>query len=147
MFVEGYPRDWENLPKPDMPISVGIDGGYIDARDGNNRKAGQFEAIVGKSLQENNKTKRFVFVSTYDEKSKRRLYEVLKSQGFQMNQDITFLSDGGDTLRNLQLYLSHRSEHILDWFHIAMRITNMKQMAKGIPKSKYTDYEKELEWI
>lgn len=145
MFVEGCPRDWENLPKPDMPITVGIDGGYIHARDGDNRKAGWFEAIVGKSLQENNETKRFGFVSTYDEKSKRRLYEVLKSQGLQMNQEITFLSDGGDTVRNLQLYLSPRSEHILDWFHIAMRITNMKQMAKVIPKSKYTDYAKELD--
>jgi hypothetical protein len=27
---------------------------------------------------------------------KRRLFEVLKSQGHQMNQQLTFLSDGGD---------------------------------------------------
>jgi hypothetical protein len=32
------------------------------------------------------------------------------------------MSDGGDTVRNLQLYLSPLAEHILDWFHITMRL-------------------------
>jgi hypothetical protein len=31
-----------------------------------------------------------------------------------MNQQITFLSDGGDTVRDLQLYLNPQAEHILD---------------------------------
>ena len=38
----------------------------------------------------------FGFVNRFDKKPKRRLFEVLKSQGLQMNQPITFLSDGGD---------------------------------------------------
>jgi hypothetical protein len=29
MFVEGCPRDWAALPRPDMPLTVGIDGGYV----------------------------------------------------------------------------------------------------------------------
>jgi hypothetical protein len=60
------------------------------------------------------------------------LFEVLKSQGMQMNQQITFFSDGGDTVRDLQLYLNPQAEHLLDWFHITMRITAMNQMAKGV---------------
>ena len=36
-----------------------------------------------------------------------------------------FLSDGGDTVRDLQMYLSPESEHWLDWFHITMRLTVM----------------------
>ncbi len=59
-------------------------------------------------------------------------YEVLKSQGLQMNQQVVFLSDGGDTVRSLQRYLSPESEHLLDWFHITMRLTVMTQMAKGM---------------
>ena len=51
--------------------------------------------------------------------SKRRLYEVLQSQGMQLNQQITFLSDGSDTVRDLQLYMSPEAEHILDWFYEA----------------------------
>ena len=55
-----------------------------------------------------------------------------------MNQQVTFLSDGADTVRDLQLYLNPHAEHILDWFHITMRITVMCQMAKGLgpPGSK-----------
>ena len=35
---------------------------------------------------------------------------------------MVFLSDGGDSVRNLQAYLHPDSEHWLDWFHITMRI-------------------------
>lgn len=42
----------------------------------------------------------------------------LHSQGFQLNQQIIFLSDDGDAIRNLQLYMSPEAEHLLDWFHI-----------------------------
>jgi len=52
-----------------------------------------------------------------------------------MNQTITFLSDGGDTVRDLPLYISPFSEHLLDWFHLTMRITVMKQIAKGLPEA------------
>lgn len=48
-----------------------------------------------------------------------------------MNQQVVFLSDGGDTVRDLQHYLSPESEHLLDWFHITMRLTVMRQMIKG----------------
>jgi hypothetical protein len=50
-------------------------------------------------------SKCFAFVQTYDQKPKHQLFEVLTSQGHLFNQQITFLSDGGDTVRDLQLYL------------------------------------------
>src|SRR5207244_12605832 len=98
------------------------------------------EVIVGKSRlafkrdeeDETPSSKRFGFVQTLDTKSKRRLYEVLKSQGMQLNQQITFLSDGSDTVRDLQLYMSPEAEHILDWFPISMRVTVLDQYAKGL---------------
>ena len=67
--------------------------------------------------------KRFGFVQTLDTQSKRRLYEVLQSQDLQMNQVITFLSDGDDTLRALQMEMSPKATHILDWFHLTMKLT------------------------
>ena len=75
-------------------------------------------------------------------KPKRRLFEVLQSQGHQMNQQITFLSDGGDTVRDLQLYLNPHAEHLLDWFHLSMRLTVLQQTAKGLP-DKTRDEEEE----
>ena len=102
-FVEGCQRDWNALPRPQGPCTVGIDGGYIYARDSDNRKAGWFEVIVGKSIPTDTEDKCFGFVTDYDTKPKRRLAELLKAQGLQMNQAITFLSDGGDNVRDLQL--------------------------------------------
>ena len=49
-----------------------------------------------------------------------------------MNQQVVFLSDGGDTVRDMQAYLSPESEHLLDWFHITMRLTVMGQLVKGM---------------
>ena len=56
----------------------------------------------------------------------------MKPQGFQLNQQITFLSDGEETVRELQLYLSPEAEHILDWHHVTMRLTVLDQYAKGL---------------
>jgi hypothetical protein len=133
MFVEGCERDWEALPRPDMPLTVGIDGGYVRASQSQGDQYQRcFEVIIGKSIADDGTSKCFGLVNRYDEKPKRRLFEVLKSQGMQMNQQITFLSDGGDTVRDLQLYLNPQAEHLLDWFHVTMRSTVMKQMAKGV---------------
>jgi hypothetical protein len=97
--------------------------------------------IVGKSIlafrrddeEDLPSSKCFGFVQTLDSKPKRRLFEVLQSQGHQMNQQVTFLSDGGDTVRDLQLYPNLQAEHLLDWFHLAMRLTVLQQTAKGLP--------------
>jgi hypothetical protein len=131
-FIDGCERDWEQLPRPDLPLTVGLDGGYVHSCAQRSRKEGWFEVIAGKSVTTEGTSKRFAFVQNYDNKPKRRVFEVLKSQGMQANQQVTFLSDGGDTVRDLQLYLNPNAEHLLDWFHITMRITVMRQMAKGL---------------
>lgn len=136
--IAGCPRDWGALPSPDGPLTVGIDGGYVKAQGG---KQGWCEVIAGKSilafrrddeLSEPSSTC-FAFGQTYDENPKRRLFELLQAQGLHLNQQIEVLSDGGDTVRALQLSLSPEAEPLLDWFHITMRLTTMTQTAKGLP--------------
>lgn len=73
----------------------------------------------------------FGYVQTCDATPKRRLFEVLAAQGTQANQQVTILTDGGEDIRDLPRYLHPESEHLLDWFHIAMRITGMTRLAKG----------------
>ena len=136
MFIEGCPRDWANLPRPDLPLTVGIDGGYVHSNHPESRTEGWFEVIVGKSIKADGTAKCFGFVCGVDRKPRRRLFQVLQSQGMQMNQQITFLSDSGDLVRNLQYYLNPQSEHLLDWFHITMRLTVIKQMAKGLENTE-----------
>src|SRR6266403_1371892 len=137
-FIEGDASDWDLLPLPEGSLKVGIDGGYV--RNWVDKKR-NFEVLVGKSTLsfgegEEDKTpwhKRFGFVQTYDDaKPKRRLYEVLHAQGLQMNQAMTFLSDGNDTLRELQLEMSPKATHILDWFHRTMKLTVLGPFGKGL---------------
>lgn len=136
IYIEGCPRDWANLPRPDLPLTVGIDGGYVHSNNPKSRTEGWFEVIVGKSIKADGTAKCFGFVCGLDRKPRRRLFQVLQSQGMQMNQQITFLSDGGDTVRELQYYLNPQSEHLLDWFHITMRLTVIRQMALGLENTE-----------
>lgn len=132
MFAQGCPRDWEQLPRPDLPLTVGLDGGYVHSSTQTSRRDGWFEVIAGKSMAADGPAKCFAYVQTIDTKPKRRLFDVLKAQGMTDNQQVTFLTDGGEDVRDLPLYLNPHSEHYLDWFHITMRITVMTNMAKSL---------------
>jgi hypothetical protein len=85
-------------------MTGGIDGGMVRAR----HKAWFFDVIAGKSIVAFTReeaeaipsAKRFAFVQTYDTKPRRRVWELMTSQGLQENQEVLFLSDGGETVRN-----------------------------------------------
>lgn len=146
-FIDSCPADWAELPRPEGMMTVGMDGGYV--RDWERKKI-HFEVIVGKSLPWKSSEappKSFGFVQNYDIKSKRRLFALLLSQGMQMNQQITFVSDGADNLRDLQVYLNPQAEHVLDWFHIAMRLTVLGQYAKGTARLDHRVGKEVLEML
>ena len=131
---EGNDRD--QPPPPDGSITVGIDGGYVRAA----HKQGFFEVIAGRSVVAFRRdaadnvpeAKCFGYVQTYDRKPRRRLWELLKSQGLQDHQQVVFLSDGGEDVRGVQAYLQKGSEHWIDWFHITMRLTVLQQQTKSL---------------
>ena len=65
----------------------------------------------------------------------------------QANQQVTFLADGGEDIRDLPRYLNPQAEHLLDWFHITMRITVLTQLAKGLrcPSERSANIARELQ--
>lgn len=113
-FIDTCRREREELPRPDLPILVGLDGGYVHSAAQRSRTDGWFEVIAGKIVPAERKPTRFAYVQTYDTKPKRRLYEALRAQGMQDNQSVTFLTDGGEDIRDLPCYLNPQSEHLLD---------------------------------
>ncbi|OWP63246.1 ISKra4 family transposase [Hymenobacter amundsenii] len=121
-------RDREALPCPPHPLVVGLDGGYVRHW----HKKGCFEVIAGKSIPAEGAAKCFGFVQEVDAKPRRRVFEVLRSQGLQANQAVEFFTDGAAVLRSLTSYLSAESTHILDWFHLTMRLTVLRQYALGV---------------
>jgi len=143
MFVDGCQAERDRLPIPDGPLAVGIDGGIVRARRGTTgaKTANLFEVIAGKSILSFRRedpedvppsSKCFALVQSVDTKPKRRLFDLLQSQGMQANQQVTFFSDGGDNVRRLPEYLNPQADHIVDWFHLTMRRTVLQQCARGL---------------
>ena len=145
VFVAGCQAEWDRLPIPDGPLSVGVDGGIVRARRDptGDTTAHLFEVIAGKSILAFRRddpddvppsSKCFALVRSVDPKPKRRLFELLDAQGMQANQRVTFFTDGGETVRTLPEYLHPEAEHLLDWFHLTMKITVLQQCARGLAK-------------
>ena len=121
--------------RPDGPVFIGIDGGYVRGRNKD-----WFEVIAGKSVvsfhhacrEPDSSGRCFAFVQTVDDRPRARLIAVLRRQGTQPEQQVIFLSDGADTLQRLQQNIAPEAEHVLDWFHLSMRLTVLRQMIKGV---------------
>jgi hypothetical protein len=116
-------------PLPQAAVIVGIDGGYV--RNWHDKKH-NFEVVVGKSMAAGRDDRYFGLVRSQDEQPRRRFREVLRSQALPVTQTVTMLTDGGDSVRGLVGELSPGAAHLLDWFHIAMRLTGLGQYVKGL---------------
>jgi hypothetical protein len=115
-------------PLPQGSIIVGIDGGYV--RNWHDKKH-NFEVVVGKSLAAGRDDRYFGLVRSQDEQPARRFRDVLRTQALPVTQAVTMLTDGGDSVAGLVGELSPGALHVLDWFHIAMRLTGLGQYTRG----------------
>jgi hypothetical protein len=106
-FIDGCKGQWAALPIPEGRIVVGLDEGYV--RDWKDRKT-NFELIVGRSMPEDRESRYIGMVHGYDGKSKRRLFNLLKTQGLQADQSVTFLTDGGEEVRSLTERITPEAE-------------------------------------
>ena len=113
-FIETCAYEREQLPNPEGPITVGIDGGYVRSRE---KGQSHFEVTVGKSIPTDRPDRYLGLVQSHDEKPKRRLHDILKEQGWQENQRVTFMTDGGDTVIRIARDMAPASEHLLAHFH------------------------------
>jgi hypothetical protein len=129
VIVDRCLGDGEPLSHPQEPFCVGLDGGYVRDWD---HKQQHFEVIVGKAVPAHQPATCFGFVQTYDTKAKQRLRAVLQSQGAEDMQALTFLSDGGETVRTLPAQLHPQAKHLLDWVHLTMRLTMLGQYLKSL---------------
>ncbi len=103
-------------------------------------KQGNFGVIAGRSVVAFRRAegdsvpppKCFGFVQTYDQKPRQRVWEVMKPQVMKENQQVVFMSDGGEDVRQMQGYLHPNSEHPIDWLHITKRLTAPQQQTKAL---------------
>jgi hypothetical protein len=127
------------LPTRNPLRAIGIDGGYVKAADAPSRQEGWFEVMVGKSLPRAGSGQVFAFVHRLEAHPNERMERFLAQQGVFPAQPTTFLSDGGETVRQAQGDFRQFGEPILDWFHVAMRMTQLSQAIKGLPADSTAD--------
>lgn len=142
-YFKGCQLDLFDMPLPDGSVVVGIDGGYVRDRGGS-----WFEVIAGKGLgsfkrhdiadetaivpiSDRSTGRCFAFVQARDDRPRRRMFEMLRGLGCRPNQKLIMLSDGGESVRTLGRRIGPEAEQVLDWFHVAMRVTALGQMVKG----------------
>ncbi|MEM9879345.1 MAG: ISKra4 family transposase [Pseudomonadota bacterium] len=75
----------------------------------------------------------FAFAGTDRWKLKAYACKALHDQEYNGHGEITVISDGEACLKNLTNDLPRKARHILDWFHIAMKVEPLAQLSRTAP--------------
>ena len=78
------------------------------------------------------KARRFAFVRKGSQAGAATISQGLREHGVNQDTRITVLSDGDAGLRAIQRAAVPGADHVLDWFHIAMRWQHVHQLANGV---------------
>ncbi|MBU4527133.1 MAG: hypothetical protein KUA37_08480, partial [Desulfomicrobium sp.] len=76
----------------------------------------------------------FVSGSTEQHAIRDRTLHALEEVGYRGFGDVTVISDGAEILKRLPRAMPKPTNHIIDWFHIAMKIQPMQQIADHIAR-------------
>ena len=125
-------RDGPKATGPDAsrPI-VMLDGAHVRAVPGHQVR--NFEAICGKVEHEGRSSRRFALVRSVAERPHVLLRAALRDQGWREGEAVTAISDGDPALPALvRSATGGPVEHILDWFHLSMRVRHVEQTFLGL---------------
>jgi hypothetical protein len=110
---------------------VMIDGAHIRAVPGHQSR--HLDVTVGKVEVAGRTPRRFAFAPKGAERPLDVLRAALGAQGWRPGQKVTVISDGEAVLPNLVRAATREPvRHILDWFHLSMRMRPIEQMLLGL---------------
>ena len=108
-----------------------IDGAHIRAVPGHQSR--HLDVTVGKIEVTGHKPRRFAFAPKGADRPIDILRAALGAQGWRPGQKVTVISDGEAALPNLVRAATREPiRHILDWFHLSMRMRPIEQMLVGL---------------
>jgi hypothetical protein len=120
-------------------IAVTIDAGHVRAVS--SYQARTFEIFVAQASNEDQQIA-FSSVPPEADRQSEQLRRVLHELGATPHTEFTILSDGAEGPRGLGEAASMGPTfHVLDWFHLSMRIQHVAQVAKGWPKTITEGYQ------
>ena len=126
------PRVSAPPPEETDTITLAIDGGHVNAV--RSYQVRSFEVFVAQVSNDAGKQVVFSSMPAEADRQVEQLRNVLHDLGATKTTPVTILSDGAGGPRNLGEAASiGPTEHVLDWFHLAMRIQHVAQAAKSWP--------------
>jgi hypothetical protein len=112
-------------------IVVMIDGAHLRAVPSLNSR--HVDATVGKVETAGRPPRRFALAPAGTEQPAQAVTAALLAQGWQPGRLVTVISDGEPALPNLvRTATGEPIRHILDWWHISMRVRHIEQALAGI---------------
>jgi len=123
--------DLPNDPKRELVVS--IDTAHV--RGSRSEKARIFEIAVarcGRGRRGSPPGHYFATADTSKDELRSRTLQALQREGYVGRGELTVISDGAEIMKRLPKALPKPTLHILDWFHIAMKIQPLQQMADHI---------------
>ena len=125
-------------PAEASSIALSIDGGHVKAVP--SYQARSFEVLLAQVSNDNGQQMVFSSMPAEADRQAQQLRGVLYDLGATVNTPVTILSDGADGPRALGEAASiGPTHHVLDWFHLAMRIQHVAQAAKSWPDTKQAE--------
>jgi len=113
------------------PVVVALDGAHIRAVPG--FQVRHLEVTVGRVEAERQQTRHFAVAPNVKTPRSRAIGNALRSRGWLPGREVTALSDGDPTLvESVRSAAGERVTHILDWFHISMRVRHVEQALAGL---------------
>lgn len=119
-------------------IALSIDGGHV--RSVRSYQVRSFEIFLAQVSNDDGKQTVFSSMPAEADRQRDQLRGVLRGLGATPSTPITILSDGAGGPRYLGETASlGPTHHVLDWFHLSMRIQHVAQTVKGWPDASAGD--------
>ena len=126
-----------DLPNdPGREFVVSIDTAHL--RGSRSENARIFEIAVarcGRGRRGSPPGHYFVTADTSKRELRSRTLQALQHEGYLGRGEVTVISDGAEIMKRLPKALPKPTAHIIDWFHIAMKIQPLQQVADYIVRT------------
>ncbi len=138
-------REMEERHQLEMPLpgdrhrefAISIDTAHVRSSEPDSTR--NFELVVarcGRGGRGDAGGRYFATASTEQKAILDRTLHALRREGYRGYGDVIVLSDGAEILKRLPRAMPKPTTHIIDWFHIAMRIQPMQQIADFMVRSQ-----------
>jgi hypothetical protein len=118
---------------PEREFVVSVDTAHV--RTSRAEAGRNFEIVVarcGRGGRGSRPGRYFTTADTSKRELQSRTLQALQSEGYAGHGEMTVLSDGAEIMKRLPKALPQPTTHIIDWFHIAMKIQPLQQIADHI---------------